>query len=164
MLATRGLEYSFLEHLRLDLYRAILILRSALSTPHFLSLGDIIELFILFVVMDVTSDDWGSFGHADDGLLTPKTYLILEEVLQFFKRDGLIGSCVYSPNDGIELSIGKEQILEFEEVVKVNSVQSALVVSIDATVDAENRVIRPSLHIVGEKAGLLGFRRLPLHR
>ena len=49
----------------------------------------------------------------------------------------MVGSCVYSSNDGIELSVGEEEILQFEEVVEVNSVQSALVVSVDATVDAE---------------------------
>ena len=85
MLTTWGLEYSFLEHLRLDLYRTILVLRVAFSTPHFLGLRDVIDLLILFVVMDVTSHNWGSFGHADNCLLTPKTYLILEKVLQFFK-------------------------------------------------------------------------------
>ena len=100
--------------------------------------------------MNVTSHHWGSFCHADNCLLTPKTYLILEKVLQFFKWDCLVSSCVYSSNDGIELSIGEKQILKFEEVVKINSVQSALVVSIDATVDAKNWVIRPSLHIVSE--------------
>ena len=143
-------EHSFLEHLRLDLHRTILILRSAFRTPHFLSLGDVIDLFILFVGVHVTSHHASSFRHADNRLLTPETHLILEKVLQFFKRDGLIGSCVYSSNDGIELSVGEEQILEFEEVVEVNSVQSTLVVSVDATVDAENGVIRPSLHVVSE--------------
>lgn len=117
---------------------------------HLLRFDDIVKLLILLLLMHVLSDMRSGFVQTQHSSLRSEADLVLEEVSQFFESNALVCRGVNPPDDSEKFSLGQEERVAFEKVIKVYFINLAFVLSVYRSVHCEGVVVWSSFQIVSE--------------